>query len=115
MKKQLSDMMSSLKEKDQIIRDQTTKLSQFLNSSNNNQPQLNSLSNQQLNNSVQYQNSQGYQANIPQRISNNLYDQSNFQGGPNRLTNLGQSQSPYNNQRYLYNSFPNSFTTGFNS
>lgn len=65
MKKQLSDMMNSLKEKDMIIKEQNTKLSQFIGPSPASIPQTPNLSmpapglNQQFNPPPpQYQNPQ---------------------------------------------------------
>lgn len=109
MKNQLNDMMNSLKEKDQIIKEQNTKLSQYISPGSS--PQANNLSNL-MSNGFQYSQN-GYQQNVPQQISNNQYPQNSFSANNGPQNTGSNSQNAFSNPRYLNNNYP--YLGSFNS
>ena len=117
MKKQLNDMMNSLREKDLIIKEQNSKLSQFINVNTSPiSPPTNSLTaSQQLGNP--FQNPLGFQSNLAQQQINasNIYQNGQFTPQNSNIGNQGQI--PFNNGRFLQNNnfvgYPQQQGSGF--
>lgn len=107
MKKQLGDMMSSLKQKDMIIKEQNTKLSQFMNSPNTSVQQTPNALQQNPSYPNNFPVSNPYQQNIPQQMgvpslySTNQYTQPNNQ--------MNGNQMPYGGGRFLSNNNFNNY------
>lgn len=111
MRKQLNEMMTSLKEKDLIIKEQNTKLSQFINPISKNIPHSNNLNNPNvISSNFQFrQNQLGFNPNIPQ-MNPNIYNQDQF-GGPvynQQVQSLPQISNQQGLGKNMYNQFLNS-------